>query len=724
MQRTIQIDRIIHQRRPLAERVRAIQGHLRHLESALRDLHDLKTSILDAADPDLREWLRDLDLETQIIRTIGEIEHLDKLRRRFDRPTINIGVIGRARQGKSRLLQSLSGLSHVEIPDGDLKHCTGVRSTIYHNPSVEPYAEVHFYSEREFLREVIAAYYADLDLGPAPESLAEFSRDDLPEATSAEASAVAGEKYRHLRRYQTHLDAYRHLLDERAPRRIDIDAVRTYVAQEDLDGQPQYTYLAVRDVKIICEFPHQDVGQIAMIDMPGLGDTGLGDQERMLNVLSQDVDFVFFVRMPKNMGDHIADYDVALYDLARRGLGDLPIEQWSLMVLNRTQSADKGDNLRIAEVMRDDLQASPHIRVIDTVIADCADPEAAGPLVLDRALDYMVEHIQDLDAAYASARQDSLLRLHESTRQVLDKAAHIAGNYDLTDAESELFDGLFDQFWADITRELEQLVRAFQDQRHVPNPIFEERIAAVLDACEHIHLPTLEDIDALHSQFGAYNTAYDHVLHVVRNAITREFSNLDDAFRATVAEVKAEVAGVLIDAGHLGHLVDYEDGGQFLADLDALMGEDLPGLKTALHNLYTFEISYRAFILYRIRAYLDDLNPDLTSFVLVSPPSAQQIHDNLEIIKSEVVYHLREAVEKWLPEPNAAAFAVVEEFADQVLRADQTRAEWRRFFRRNRAEIWPQEFQQFGVRARIRNDWQHLLSRAAEHNQPQHVEFI
>jgi len=37
----------------------------------------------------------------------------------FSRSTLNIGVIGRARQGKSRLLQSLTGLGTEEIPSGD-----------------------------------------------------------------------------------------------------------------------------------------------------------------------------------------------------------------------------------------------------------------------------------------------------------------------------------------------------------------------------------------------------------------------------------------------------------------------------------------------------------------------------------------------------------------------------------------------------------------------------
>ncbi|MEM7592066.1 MAG: hypothetical protein AAF383_11215 [Cyanobacteria bacterium P01_A01_bin.83] len=39
-------------------------------------------------------------------------------------------VVANARQGKSRLLRSLTGLSEDVIPDGEHGHCTSVASTI------------------------------------------------------------------------------------------------------------------------------------------------------------------------------------------------------------------------------------------------------------------------------------------------------------------------------------------------------------------------------------------------------------------------------------------------------------------------------------------------------------------------------------------------------------------------------------------------------------------
>jgi len=79
--------------------------------------------------------------------------------------------------------------------------------------------------------------------------------------------------------------------------------------------------------------------------MPGLGDTGIGDETRMIQTLAEDVDFVLFVKMPKPSGDYWADVDVKLYDTVNASLVDLPVKLWSFMVLNQTDKDSKyGDN--------------------------------------------------------------------------------------------------------------------------------------------------------------------------------------------------------------------------------------------------------------------------------------------------------------------------------------------------------------------------------------------
>ncbi|MBD0303021.1 MAG: hypothetical protein ICV85_12855, partial [Tolypothrix sp. T3-bin4] len=321
--RTGRITSIIEQRRPLAEKIAGTEANLKSLVAALSNLEEKRNQLLSQVDDaNVTGRLREIHVATLQKSISKELEALSKLKARFCRDTLNIGVVGRARQGKSRLLQSLTGLSAAEIPDGDRQHCTGIRSTIHDNSNVDTYGEVWFHSERSFLDEVISPYYEKLCLGAKPITITEFASNPLPFLpANLPGHAEPGAMYEHLAKYHAHLEKYRHLLGEPSPRRISKNEIREYVAQDTPDGQRIFfNYLALREVKIVCNFPNADVGQIALVDMPGLGDTGVGDEDRLMKTLGQDLDAVLFMRMPKSSGDYWADVDVRLYDTARAAL--------------------------------------------------------------------------------------------------------------------------------------------------------------------------------------------------------------------------------------------------------------------------------------------------------------------------------------------------------------------------------------------------------------------
>jgi hypothetical protein len=265
--RTEKIASIIDKRRPLAEKIQGVEANLRSLASALHHLEGDRNYLLTKVDDEsVCERLQSIDCTAVHKSITDELQALERLKVRFCRDTLNIGVVGRARQGKSRLLQSLTGLTAAEIPDGDRQHCTGVRSTIHHQPNVNTYGEVWFHSEWSFLKEVISPYYEKLRLGNQPLTIEEFVRNPLPSLPQdLPGYAEPGAMYEHLTKYHTHLEKYRHLLRESSPRRISRDEIREYVAQDTPDGQRVFfNYLAVREVKIICNFPNADVGQIAL----------------------------------------------------------------------------------------------------------------------------------------------------------------------------------------------------------------------------------------------------------------------------------------------------------------------------------------------------------------------------------------------------------------------------------------------------------------------------
>ncbi|MDG2989897.1 hypothetical protein L3556_02955 [Candidatus Synechococcus calcipolaris G9] len=703
-----------------------VMGNLQSLTSALRQLEQHRIQLFSESD-DLETTgrLQEINLTALQNEISSEFAVLGKLKIRFSRNTLNIGVIGRARQGKSRLLQTLSGLSSAEIPSGDRSHCTGVRSTIHHNPGVKTYGEVWFYSEREFLSDVIGPYYDKLQLGSRPFSLDSFARTPLPGLPeSLQGIAELGAMYEHLRKYHSNFDQYKHLLNVISPQQISKEQIREYVAQDNEAGERIYfNYLAVKEAKVVCGFPNEDVGQIALIDMPGLGDTGLGDAERLMTILGQDVDVVLFIRMPKPPGDFWADVDVKLYDTARASLVDLPIHNWAFMVLNQTAANSLiGDNARYCEDLTNSL-ATSHINVVECITASCADPQQANQKVLDKILNYLLENITSLDKRYAKACQDRLIRIQSEVQIELEKAKKAMGFGGQKDGWFPLFIKLFNQLWDDLTGGLRKLLDKLEESRDCCDEDLQKQLKIVLaSARQDTRFPSVEQIEICRDREGGYPNAYYRYLNEVRANLSRHFLSLDDGLKRSLYNIKSEVAEVLIQDGRMGKITDAR-GTEFLKIIEALIPDELGQLKLGFNILASFELSYRGLIQHRIRKNLDRLTPDKAPVQLSETPSASEIHEILSILYEETLYDSEESVEKILAEPSQAAYAIVEEFLDRVLRSEGVKDEWQIFLEENRSDIWTSEFEKLGQNSRLKREWLKSIDESLSRNRLDLMQF-
>ncbi len=527
MNRTAKITNILEKRQPLATQIEEVKENLNNLSSKLSDLEDYRQQLLGSVDePSITGRLKEIDFSKIEQDILSELQALGKLKTRFSRTTLNIGVIGRARQGKSRLLQSLTGLTKAEIPDGSGQHCTGVRSTIHHNPNVETYGEVNFYTERTFLDEVIAPYYEQLKLGTKPITVDNFASQPVPPLSRDLNGAEVNAKYEHLRKYHENIDKYRQLLQTQSPHKIQKEKIREYVAQDNLEGERIYfNYLAVREVKIVCNFPKDDIGKIALVDLPGLGDTGIGDDKRMIQTIGEDIDAVLFVRMPKSTGDFWSDVDVQLYDTAYGALNDLPLPLWSFMVLNKLGDES---NLTNCQQLKNDI-TSKHIEVANCVVANCAEPQEANTLVLDPILNYLADEINFLDRKYASASQERLTQLQTAVNSELDKAQKALGQAKQS-AETGKFEVLFEQLWKDLTSGLEELLRQLSAQIDEHDKDFKKSVDEAIQACYNdTGIPSsLEEIDTRRNSEGSYEIAYNKYLNEIRARLSQHFLSLDE----------------------------------------------------------------------------------------------------------------------------------------------------------------------------------------------------
>ncbi|ROO52315.1 hypothetical protein EDC02_7236 [Micromonospora sp. Llam0] len=506
MNRAQVISRILEQRRDRADELDGLDDTVARLREGLTELDTLQATIRSRVDPETGLLLE------QIAGATGDLlRRVDAARRdnartdaRFRRPYITIGAVGRSGQGKSRFLQSLTGLTDQEIPAARGGFMTGVPSII--RPATGPtVAEVELHDETSFISDVLSPYYAELGLGTRPDSLDAFARNPLP-ALAADASNRHSHAYAHLRSYHEHLPEYRQHLE--SPTRIvpiAPDEILRYVAQHDQAGKPSHDFRAVRRVRVTAPFPQQDLESLAVIDLPGLGDTNLHDEHLLRQALDGEVDVVLFIRRPDPIRDDVHDYDVALYDVARSALPELPIEQRSFFVLNRVDGPD-GDNAaglaRYAGVLR-----RSGLRVIDVAEANCASPQEVAA-TFDTIVGQAVRVVDELDRTLIARRRQDVTALLAEAVLLVSEARAVTGRAVPSGSWFLRFQELFNHTYEQLAVALDELVDELCERTTESAPRLAAEIeAAIGQARTTIVAPSIEEIKTRRAVEGSYAAA-------------------------------------------------------------------------------------------------------------------------------------------------------------------------------------------------------------------------
>jgi hypothetical protein len=694
-----QIDSILQKRQPNIAKITQSQQSVKSLLDGFKEMELLKTTFL--RNEENSEIWQQLDFISISKKLETAQLDLERLKERFSRNTLRIGVAGQARQGKSQLLQSLTGLSAKEIPTSSGGFTTGARSLIYHHDSVETYAKVYFYSEQDFMNEIIAPYFKklkkipDLILREAPENIEQFSNFILPtlEEDSNSTGGLTVALLNQLREYKKNLNDY-HMLLGCNEKRISSEEILRYVSQHNPDGDEKYQfYRAVRLVEIYTRFPLAEVSSIALADLPGLDEIKEGESERLIKSLAQDVDMVLFVKLPPDTGDAWKQQDMALYKLAQDALIPIDLAKCSFMVLNR-HSDGKRDKL--CQKMKNETRQHG-IYTSDVVVASCIDSIESQEKILLPVLDYMAKNIQAIDDDYLNAKRAELTTLRNEAQQALQQVSDVLKLAGIGKGQEKTFSEIFKNFEASENA-LANYVNVLKQHRNEADDDLKEALNVALKNAQESNcgIPSIEQLKEESIQEQAWGIVFGHKMHFMRNELTRHFQTLDDSLRESVEDMKHEIVMILRNGGLARFAPECEDSHFLKVVFEQLDKDEFPELHQGFYYLIDFQLSFRNLFQYRLRESLTELYADDTTFGLPSQKltdlSAEHVQGLLQNALEKTFYEVENVLAPLLKEPNMARYAIAEEFRDRIWKASDAKEQWRIFLGERKNILWPEKF--------------------------------
>lgn len=661
---------------------------------------------MSVEDPTFQQKVELADPSAVILQLQKCQKECERLEKRFNRETINISVVGRAGQGKSRLLQSISGVPNDIIPADTGGDCTGAKSTIANEPGMKLHAKIRFYTEQEILTQV-QAYLDVLGVSMHIGSISQVKHLDLikvkeecPKMTSTQDSL-----FRHLSNYVVNYDVYAQYLggetDEYDPKRI-----RYYVAQY-ATGNPKeryYAYLGVKEVTIYTEFPDPDAGKIMLVDTIGLGDTSLNLEDKMLETLCNESDAAIVVRKADPEREHVSNEDNDFYDYLVRSLGNRDIEKWLFYALNVCEALH---NVATGEVLYERFNekrkdGSLRVALLDKV--DCGSQRDVRDKLLLPMLDFITKNLIDIDNSLLLLANE---QFSDAFQKYFDLCSKIGNILNSKFKQSLKVGGLFDSLYKQLhfshkMKELDDKYNIYKEGNEKCEELQDEIkkvLLTIKDVC-----PTHEDlVTQLKAGAKGANPSqiYIDAVDATRAAIIDQFETINTNTIHTLQErLKEEVISIMRDED--GGLMDriplnIEETANNIDWLRAFIDQKLneyPLLKESFERVLNFKLGIEGTLQHYVRKSLQTLDTECPGFPL--PSFSMDPETDANTIRSEILLSMpviaRNLIEyvdsNILQIPYESFHTEIRKLRDRLFYNEEYMSELKELYRENIAYIW------------------------------------
>lgn len=661
-----------------------------------------------------------LEASLGLVPKLGET--VARLESRFGKRTIDIGVAGKIGQGKSTLLCAISGLPPEVIPTSSGEPCTGAKSRLFHREN-DAFAEIEFYSEGEFLRDIVHSYYEHLGESQRPQTLEAFRNSAPPEVRQNQPGLYAvAQKLESLRNTLQHVVP--HLGQGR--KRIPIDDVWNWVAQRDRLERPLVQYLAVKCATIYVRFPNGDVTGLSLVDLPGLGELAKGHGQKLVHSLQNEVDVVIVIKRPDSFRDTWGEEDIRVFDVIKAAVPEVELSDWLFILLNRLEDGKNADITQRLKSQVPKLGCSP--RVLE---AACNDPCEVHRAVFGPILEHLQDHLERIDQQFWNILTEGVIGITDAVRAALSNAKDAFSTKAIEGSVHERFKAHLSEFEAELKKNLYQLVEEYRPDDKSGTSCakvaesFAEAISRICSEAEAAPKVSSEELLIKQNyRKGGWNAVVQKEFHLVRSHLTSFLSDrideyLGQVFAGLLDRVYARAIPRTVHQMLPQEVQSSPNPRERLRAVAALLNPGKqPILYHCLEYLLEFSYTYKSHLHARVRRELEQLDPERINFSDRFIPDQQRGPDLAAVIRRgitehyrAVVFEIRERLADLSIDMQDAAVALVGEVRDRLAWTDGVMDEWDQFLFLHRGDAWPEEFSRFEAITSRSEQWQDAVGR-------------
>ena len=703
-----------HQNVPMLEQT---ERELLELSRQLDALRSMASETADGANvpPDFRDATANIanqvgNLQQDITELLPKVTNVTE---RFRKETINICVAGRAKQGKSTILQSISGLPKEFIPTKEDAACTGTKSKIYHIEG-EPYARIDFYAADEFLKEMVAPSFKRLRL-PAPFSLRDFQNPLPPLKSEGDEILLDKEVYAQLENVHRAFPAFQQELS--TSKTIRITDIPKYVTKEDDIS------IGIKTAHISTRFPNHDVTGLCLIDLPGM-EAGQNFEEKLIGSLEKEVDAVIYVKRP-NPKEGIWDkIDYNILDMINRTVKDIQLEQWLFIVLNELED---GANTGAVQFLKDHPPAN--YTGLKMLTCMCKDSENVEHDIFAPILRHLEQNLEKIDRVLLESLSRSVEQVVSKVNAMAMPIFSILRPSEVDIETQNKFDELFEEFMENLTSQLEDLVKSVHETTYLTT-IQTNFLEKVRDVCDKVEqAPPVASPDELKRRAvrkRGWNTVVEEELNYLRSYLAKYLAAGLDAYLENMVEgVYKEVLIKILPPSlrRLLSLQDVERDSRFILEefYKSLDPKWQQKLINGFRYMLDFTFSYHSHFHHRVRQEMKPLDPMAYACSKEIVPedfsehtdeeNADTIRCGLETKFKEALYQVRKRfTEEMRNDPSNAIFSLVEEIRDRLAFEKGIDREWRNYLWIHKGQVWPEEFGKIEREIERQQRWQTALT--------------